>query len=141
MHEAGRERKQALHLLFSFYYTITFKPPRGHLLLRDAPVGGRPLIPVAADEDPPVEVEEEGEGGGEGGMEVIGIPRDPIMPVENVRVRVVPRPMHEAHRHDVIRQVDQYLRQSHCDHERDCEFFNEEEKAFIKCHCSAEEEG
>ena len=64
---------------------------------------------------PPPEGEGEVEGGAEGEVEVVGVPGHVVVPVEDVGVRVVPRPVHELHRHDVVGDVHQHLRQPRCD--------------------------
>lgn len=55
-------------------------------------------------------MEEKGEAGRECRMEVVGIPRDKVVPVEYVGVGVVPRPVDKLHRHNVVGDVKQHYR-------------------------------
>ena len=41
-------------------------------------------------------------------------PSHPVVPVEDIWVRVVPRPVYELHGHDVVGQVHQHLHQPRC---------------------------
>lgn len=50
-------------------------------------------------------MKEESETSCKRGMEVIGIPRNPVVPICNVGIGVVPGPVQEVHRNDVVGYV------------------------------------
>lgn len=60
------------------------------------------------------EVKSKIEGCAKGEVEVIGVPRHPVVAVINVRVSVMPSPMHKLDCHDVIWYVNEDLHQSSC---------------------------
>lgn len=57
-------------------------------------------------------MERRGEGRAERQVEVVGVPWYPVVAVKDVGVCVVPGPVYELHRGDVIRQVHHHLNQS-----------------------------
>lgn len=63
----------------------------------------------------PDRVEEEDQAGSKSGVEVVRVPRDPVVAVEDVGVGVVPRPMDELDSHNVVGDVDEDSHQTHCE--------------------------
>lgn len=57
---------------------------------------------------PPHCMKPEGEAGGKGKMEVVRVPGNPVVSVRDVGIRVVPRPVHELHRGDVVGCVNKH---------------------------------
>lgn len=53
-------------------------------------------------------------GSAKGEVEVVGVPRHPVMTVVNVGVSVMPSPVHKLDCHDVIWNVNEDLNQSSC---------------------------
>lgn len=60
----------------------------------------------------PTNVEKEKETRSESGVEVIWVPRHPVVAVKDVRVGIMPRPMDKLHGDDVIRYVHKYSQQT-----------------------------
>lgn len=50
----------------------------------------------------------EGEAGGKGKMEIVRVPGNPVVSVCDVGIRVVPRPVHELDRGDVVGCVNKH---------------------------------
>lgn len=73
--------------------------------------GGSPLFDFGR-EPSSTGVEKVIEACGECGVEVVRVPRHPVVAVEDVGVGVVPRPMHKLHSHYVVWDVHEDCHQT-----------------------------
>lgn len=55
----------------------------------------------------PKKMKPENKTAGEGGMEIVGIPWNPVMPIVNVRICVVPEPVHKLYTNNIIGYINQ----------------------------------
>lgn len=60
------------------------------------------------------EMESKVEGCAKGEVEVVGVPRHPVVAVIDVGVSVMPSPVHKLDCHDVVGNVNEDLDQSSC---------------------------
>lgn len=71
------------------------------------------LVVIASNLAAP-EVESKVEGCAKGEVEVVGVPRHPVVAVINVGVSVMPSPVYKLDCHDIIWNVNEDLNQSSC---------------------------